>query len=183
MKTPLTELSVLLLALLANQALACSCAPRPSTQSALDAAAFVVVADAVSSEQHPAFDDPKFTTVTEHATFRIVETLKGSQRPGDLLHVRSTIGIGACGVSARNSPVWLEELKTGKTVAPQLSGRWLIYARANEGSEATAIELSLCGSSAPMEAGGEGDVRRLRRLLRQTGGAKRSSLSPTTLPK
>jgi hypothetical protein len=168
MKTSLTTLSALVLALLANNVLACSCAARPSIDSALDEAAFVVLADAVSIEQHPAFSDSKSTTVTEHVTFRVIETLKGSQRPGDLVYVRSTIGIGACGVSARNSPVWLEELKDGKTVAPKLSGRWLIYARANEGSEATAIELSLCGRSSPIEAGGEGDLQRLRRLLRHT---------------
>jgi hypothetical protein len=143
-----------------TDAMACSCGPRGSVESALRDATVVVVADVVSIEQYSATGQPNSRYIIEEATFKIVETLKGALRPGDLLPIRSNLGpAGPCGVSAKNSPVWLETVKNGKSMAIPLSGRWVIY-----GQGKAPFELDPCSHSTPIEAGGEYELRRLREL-------------------
>jgi hypothetical protein len=143
-----------------SDAIACSCGPRENVKSAVREAAVVVIADVVSIEQHRIAREKDSSDITEEVKFRVVETFKGPKKPGDLLSIRSNLGpAGSCGISAKNSPVWLEAVKDGKSTATRLSGRWVIF-----GYGKSPFELNMCGHSAPMESGGEYAVRRLRAL-------------------
>lgn len=143
-----------------SDAIACSCGPREGVKSAVREAAVVVIADVISLEQHKIAGGKDSFDITEEVTFRVVETFKGPQKPGDLLSIRPTLGpAGSCGISAKNSPVWLESVKHGKSTATRLSGRWVIF-----GYGKSPFELNMCGNSAPMESGGEYAVRQLRAL-------------------
>jgi hypothetical protein len=174
MKTYLMALTVLL-AQLGSEVYACSCSKQTPIASALREADLIVIAEAVSIEQRPRYADSTSTIVTEDAQFKIVEILKGARHPGEFLRIRSSIGAGACGVSTKNSPVWLETIEKGKSVGRPLSGRWLIYVMTAEGQDGTTIELSLCGRSSPMEVNGENEARRLRRLIASQNSDQRSS--------
>jgi hypothetical protein len=162
------------LAQLGSEVYACSCAKPAPIESALREADLIVIAEAVSIEQRPRYADSTSTVVTEDAKFKIIETLKGARHPGEFLRIRSNIGAGACGVSAKNSPVWLETIEKGKPVGRPLSGRWLIYVMTAEGQDSTTIELSLCGRSSPMEVNGETEARRLRGLIAAQDSDQRS---------
>jgi hypothetical protein len=164
MKVLMTSL-VVILAGLGSEACACSCSKPMRIELALREARLIVIAEAVSVEQHPRYGNANPTAVTEDAQFKVIETLKGARRPGDVLHIRSELGPGACGVSARNSPVWLETMVKGKPVGRPLSGRWLIYVMADASRGPTAIELSLCGRSSPLEVNGAKEARRLHSLI------------------
>jgi hypothetical protein len=140
-------------------AVACSGPPPPSPNDALKAAKMVVVAELISTEQHPASGDKSGRVITEDATFKILEVFKGPYRKGDVIHTVSEIGPGPCGMSAKNNPVSFESVgKDRKPYAPVLSGRWLIY-----GYGAEPHELDMMSRSRPMEFGGNADARELRR--------------------
>ena len=125
-------------------------------------ATVVVLAQLVSSVQHSTADNADVRAITEEATFRVIEAFKGGLRSGDLLAIRSNLGpMGPCGVSAKNSPVWLERWKNGKAIATHLSGRWVIYGQGKE-----PFELNMCSHSAPAESGGAYELRRLRALTK-----------------
>ena len=141
-------------------ALACSGRP-PKVDDAFNRADVVVVAQLVSSELTPVEGDTSGRAVTENAVFKVVESFKGSLGKGELLHVRTQLGLGSCGRSAKNNPPWIESFdeRTSKPIAPRLTGKWLIY-----GSGQQPYELSLLTRAAPMEYGGEDDVPELRKL-------------------
>jgi len=162
MRSILTTLFLVGAVLFDCPALACSCGPRGSVESALQNATVVVLAQLVSSVQHSTADNADVRAITEEATFRVIETFKGGLRSGDLLAIRSNLGpMGPCGISAKNSPVWLEMAKNGKSVATHLSGRWVIY-----GQGKGPFELDMCSHSAPIESGGAYELHRLRVLTK-----------------
>jgi hypothetical protein len=143
---------------------ACNGPPPPSIQDALEAAQMVIVAEVISTEQQPASADPSGRFVREAATFRILQVFKGVRRKGDVIHVISDVGPGACGLSAKNHPVSIESVgKDGQIDAPVLSGRWLIYGNGTE-----PFELNRHSRTKPMEFGGDAEVRELRRLLKRS---------------
>ena len=149
-------LFLILTATLGSRAVACSCAPPQGAEVSVRAANAVVLAEVVSSEQHRNATD----TIVENVVFRVIETFKGTPAPGSLLRTQSTLGpAGPCGISVKNSPVWLESTEEGKQVPTQLGGRWVIYV-----PDRQPFELSMCGPSVPVEAGGSGVLRELRAL-------------------
>ena len=156
-----TSLLVSLTIFLGSEAFACSCAPPRGVDASVREASVVVLAEVVSSEQHPTAANA--STITEEVTFRVLETFKGTSKRGDLLRTRSTLGpAGPCGVSVKNSPVWLESLVNGKPIPTKLSGRWVLY-----GGQSQPFELNMCGPSIAMEAGGGGALRQLRGLAKR----------------
>jgi hypothetical protein len=159
----IARVATLLLLVLAvihgSDAVACSCAPPESVESSVRRASIVVLAEVVSSVQHRSASD----AVTEDVTFRVIKTFKGTLKPGSLLRTQSNLGpAGPCGVSVKNSPVWLEFLVKDKPTPTPLAGRWVIYA-----PEKQPFELSMCGPSVPMEAGGGDVLRQLRALTKR----------------
>jgi hypothetical protein len=109
-------------------ATACSGPAPPSPNDALKAANIVVVAELISTNQHPVSGDKSGRIITEDATFKILEVFKGLYRKGDVIHTVSEIGPGPCVMSAKNNPVYIESIgKDNKPYAPVHSGRWLIY--------------------------------------------------------
>jgi hypothetical protein len=129
-------------------------------ESSVGKASIVVLAEVVSSEQHPT--GPNSSAIAEDVIFRVIDPFKGPSRRGDLLRTRSILGpSGPCGISVKNSPVWLESTVNGKPRATKLSGLWVIY-----GTEKQPFELSQCGPSVAMEAGGGGVLRQIRALLK-----------------
>jgi len=158
--------SALLLCLLCiSRAIACNAPPPHSIKDALKTATLVVIAEVISTEQRPLAGDTSGRYITEDATFRVREVFKGSYEPGDVIHIISNIGPGPCGMSAKNNPAGIESIgKDGKTFAPSLSGKWLIYAYGSE-----PYELSLTSRTKPMEFGGDAEARALRRLTKAKG--------------
>jgi hypothetical protein len=158
------SLFFMLVVVLGSDAVACSCAPPQSVESSVRKASSVVLAEVVSSEQRRSAAD----AVTEDVTFRVIETFKGTLKPGSLLRTHSNLGpAGPCGISVKNSPVWLETPVKGKPTPTSLAGRWVIYA-----PEKQPFELSMCGPSVPMEAGGGGVLRQLRVLAKRDHPSK-----------
>jgi len=142
-----------------------ACSGSPSKLAyAFEHADVVVVAQLVSSELTPTDGDTSGRLVTENAVFKVMESFKGSLAKGDLLQVRTSLGPGSCGRSARNNPPWIESFdeRTGKPVVPKLSGKWLIY-----GSGQEPYELSMLMRAAPLEYGGQDDVPELRKLRKK----------------
>jgi len=137
-------------------AIACNGPPPPSAIDALKAANLVIVADLISTEQHPSPGDISGRVITEDATFKILEVFKGTYRVGDVIHIVSTIGPGPCGMSAKNSPTVIEGVSV-------LSGRWLIYGYGSE-----PYELNMMTRTKPMEFGGDTDANELRRALERS---------------
>jgi hypothetical protein len=152
----------LLCLLCSSKTIACSGPPPPSIEDALKMATMVVVAEVISIEQRPAPGDTSGRYIVEDATFRVREAFNGSYVPGEVIHIISHIGPGPCGISAKNNPVGIESIgKDGKTFAPHLSGKWLIY-----GYGSAPYELSLTSRTKPMEFGGFAEVKALRRLTK-----------------
>jgi hypothetical protein len=144
------------------EALGCSCAYPKSTRDAFDEAKVVVLGEAISIKQHP-IGAPQPLSIVEDDVFRAILVFKGSLRPGELFRVRSIINsAGGCGLSARNSPVWLYKQK-GQPL--RLSGIWVIY-----GGGKQPFTLSGCGSSKPIEAGGIEDLHKLVQLTKESNG-------------
>jgi len=135
---------------------ACSAPPPPDVARALQSASAVFLAKVISVSHLPASGDTTGRYVTELATFSVLETWKGSNRPGDTIVMRSELGPGPCGMSATNNPPWLESPGHAQVV---LSGVWLIYAYGS-----APYELSMTTRSAPIEFGGVADLAELYRL-------------------
>jgi hypothetical protein len=138
-------------------AVACSCPPPGSIQAALRHSTLVVLAHAISIEQHPIPGD----SVSETATFKVLESWKGPYRRGATLPIRSDIGPGPCGMSARNDPPWLDGIDpaTHATTHPHISGLWIIYAAGQK-----PYQISMCSRSTPYEYGGKAEMKMLYRL-------------------
>lgn len=156
---------LVLVAALPARADACSCALQKGTHQeqvaqSLDQAHDVFVARLVHSALKP---NRQQRNVYEDALFEVLEVFKGSLRPGQTIRVYQAVSAGSCGRSSTNDPVWLLEIpKPGQDeVAVEVSREWLIYANGAE-----PYTLSDCTRSAPMNAGGQADVKVLRRLIK-----------------
>lgn len=153
-----------------EQAEACSCrvdsaAEEVQIKRELDEARVVFVAKLLSVKQTPVPDAPKY--LTEDAEFVVAEVLKGAIVAGQKVRIRSSLGPGQCGRSARNDPPWLEQIeKSGGPVQPAgISKEWLIYGHGSE-----PYELSLCDRSMPLSHRGSSDLLFLRALLGKVRG-------------
>lgn len=143
-------------------AFGCSCASPKSTRDAFDEANVVVLGQAIAIKQHPS-GASRQSPIVEDDVFRVILAFKGALRPGEVFRVRSVIyAAGGCGLSARNSPVWLYRRKG---LPLRLSGIWVIY-----GGGKQPFTLSGCGSSKPIEAGGIEDLYKLVQLTEQPIG-------------
>jgi hypothetical protein len=146
---------------------ACSCAPPPELEIALAQADAVFVGALVSVTQTDISDTPGGKYLTEVATFRIIRSWKNNPHSGETITLRSALGPGACGISANNSPPWLEHFNSETRAArpSRLSGKWLVYAY---GKRKQPYELSACTRSKPIEAGGRSEIHKLDRLSTAT---------------
>lgn len=165
----LIGLASILLAMF-ERAGACSCsldtvAEGVQIKQELEEARVVFVAELVSVEQTPVPDAPKY--LTEEAEFVVSEVLKGAIVAGQKVRIRSRLGPGPCGRSARNDPPWLEQIETsgGPSKPAAISKQWLIYGHGSE-----PYELSLCDRSMPLSHRGSSDLLYLRALLGKARG-------------
>ena len=142
-------------------AVTCTCPGPRSIESALRHSTLVVLANAISIEQQPTRGDSTGRFVTETASFKIMESWKGPYRRGATIAISSPLGPGACGMSARNDPPWLDSIDpaTHAVRHPAFSGLWILYASGN-----TPYEISMCSRSTPFEYGGRAEMKTLYRL-------------------
>jgi hypothetical protein len=145
-------------------AIACSCR-NVEVSEALEESTTVVVARVVSTHQIPMPTDASGKFIVEEAAFEVMEPIKGAKKIGDRIQIRSEIGPGPCGRSARNSPAWLEEFAPSSNVPKPfpISDIWLIFAYGNE-----PYELSMCTRSSPMNVRGAGDLEIVRKLINRS---------------
>jgi len=136
---------------------ACNGPPRAPVDQLFARADVVVLAVVDTVQQTPAK-----TYITEEVRFTVLESWKGSKRPGDVVLTRSVISPGSCAVSALNDPMWLEDTSRK---AVKLSGVWVLYF---EGKEPYELTVS---ASQPLEAGGAGDLAALYRISSKASGA------------
>lgn len=139
----------------ASVAFACNGPPPPSISSAFRDADFVVIAKAISTHQQQITKDG-VPYVVEKDTFKVLQVFKGPYAPGNLLLYVTTIGMGSCGVSAKGIKAMDRRRKLRFY---NFSGTWLLY-----GAGPEPYGLDLMGRTAPMEYGGEAEVKELRRL-------------------
>ncbi|GFE85722.1 hypothetical protein GCM10011488_06760 [Steroidobacter agaridevorans] len=167
MKTLYIVLAIGLTAL--SEAQACSCvAPDTSSEEEqikkeFSEADAVVIAKVVSVEQSLDPEDPSGTYRIEEARFVVEEVLKGTHKVGETIRVRSVVGRGACGRSARNDPPWIEvasEVLPSASGVAVLSDEWLIYTAGQQ-----PYDLSRCSRSFPMNLRGGEDAEYLRGML------------------
>lgn len=145
-----------------SAAIACSC-DKVEISKALEQSTIVAVARVVSTHQTPVADDPSGKYIVEDASFEVIERIKVTKKIGDRIQVRSEIGPGSCGRSARNSPIWLEEVSVPSSDVPKafpISDTWLIFGYDNE-----PYELSMCTRSSPMNLRGANDLEIVRKLI------------------
>lgn len=97
-----------------------------------------------------------------NAVFVVIEVLKGDVAPGQRIRIRSFVGPGDRGRSARNDPPWIEEIEaSGESSKPlAVSREWLIYGYGTE-----PYERSHCDRSSPLNVLGASDLAHLRRRL------------------
>jgi len=164
MKNALLPIFFVLPALVNGQAAACSCA-KVEMGEVVEQSESIVVARVTDSAQSPAPGGAGGKYIVERASFVVIETIKGSKRIGDKIKTRSVIGPGACGISARNKPMWLEQVQPQSSDLSQpfpVSGTWLIF-----GHDKEPYELSFCSRSSPLNVRGSEDLEVLRNLLNQ----------------
>ena len=83
--------------------------------------------------------------IVEDAIFQVTNAFKGVKK-GNSIKMRSYIAPGACGKSAINDPLWLEEaLPNGDMQKMEIGREWLIYAHGSQ-----PFEISLCSRSLPL---------------------------------
>lgn len=150
----------------ASVAFACNGPPPLSVSDAFREAHFVVIAKAISIHQQRISEDG-VSYVVEKDTFKVLQVFKGPYAPGNLLLYVTTIGMGRCGVSAKEVKAMD---RRGKLRLYDFSGTWLLY-----GAGSQPYELDLMGRTAPMEYGGEAEVKELRRLATPKGGSQKQN--------
>jgi hypothetical protein len=158
---------LVLAAVLPARADACSCTLQEGTHEeqvaqSLDASHAVFVARLTHSALKPNRQDRH---VYEDAQFEVLEVFKGDLRRGQTVRVYQAVSAGSCGRSSTNDPVWLLEIvKPGQPeAAVKVSREWLVYADSGE-----PYLLGACTRSAPLSAGGDADVKVLRKLGKAT---------------
>lgn len=163
----ITLTAVLTVGLSAGRAEACSCVqlpgiPAEQVERSLADAQAVFVARLTRSSLGPDRDKRKLVVETAH--FEVLEVFKGALRVGQTIIVNQVVSAGSCGQSSVNDPPWmLAQKKAGAAPEPvKVSKEWLIYGYGGE-----PFELSRCTRSAPLNAGGEDDVKALRALAKR----------------
>lgn len=154
----------------ASRADACSCVMLKGTQAeqvgqSLADARAVFVARLTRSSVGPDREHRK--VVAESAQFEVLEVFKGTLTVGQTVSVNQVVSAGSCGQSSTNDPPWMFAQKKPNTLPEpvKISRQWLIYAYGEE-----PFELSRCTRSAPLNVGGEDDVKMLRAIARRTLG-------------
>jgi hypothetical protein len=173
MKRHLLLLAICLMATAKVQA--CSCvgpgdlSEEEQIEKEFSEADAVLVARVVKVKQSLVAEDLSGRHRIEDAHFVVAEVLKGSHKVDETIHVRSNLGGGACGRSARNDPPWLEmisETVPSVSSVAVLSDEWLLYVHGSQ-----PYNLSNCSRSFPMNLRGGEDAEYLRGVLaRKNGG-------------
>ena len=160
-------LGLLVALLAAPDVWACSCVALKGTsaeqvEQSLADAPFVFVARLTRSSLGPDREHRKLAVETAH--FQVVEVFKGPLTVGQIVLINQVLSAGTCGQSSTNDPPWMyAQPKPGVEPAPvKISKKWLIYAYGGE-----PFELSRCTRSAPLNAGGDEDVKVLRALAKR----------------
>lgn len=160
------------LMLMSGDATSCSCAPpdglteEEQIESEFLAADAVIVARVISTKHSVRPEDPTGQYLIEDASFVVTEVLKGTHKVGESVQVRSILGGGSCGRSARNNPPWLEMTNSSPVSGPPvltiavISDEWLIY-----GWGAEPYALSNCSRSFPMNLRGGSDAEYIRSVV------------------
>ena len=173
MKIAISLCMPLLMLSLAPRADACSCRMYQGTQleqveQALWDADAVFVARLRHSTVNPDPEDP--LTLVEDAMFVVVEVIKGHLLLGQPIRIHQMVSGGTCGMSSTNDPPhFMESIQTtgdpddSIEMPMTLSKEWLIYA---EGAEPWG--LNHCTRTAPMNLGGEEDLKLLRELVHKS---------------
>jgi hypothetical protein len=164
MKNVLVATLWMLPPMVSTAAIACSC-DKVELSEALEQSTTAVVARVVSTHQMAVPEDPSGKYIVEDASFEVIESIKGTKKVGDRIQIRSEIGPGPCGRSARNSPIWLEEAAVPASDVPKafpISETWLIFGYGNE-----PYELSMCTRSSPMNVHGADDLEIVRKLIKR----------------
>jgi len=152
---------------------ACSCvghgdqSEEEQIEDAFTDADAVFVARVISVKHSLLPEDPEGRNLIEEASFLISEVMKGSHKLGEVVRVRSELGGGTCGKSARNDPPWLEEasdLEPRIFTVSVVSDEWLIYANGLQ-----PYELTFCDRSFPMNLRGGSDAEYLRATQLHSG--------------
>ena len=150
---------VLLIASACPPALACSCPPRRESnlgvvQEALNDATWVFVAkirdvkqydvEQLGSLENP---DPRQVSLTEDVRMVVLEVFKGDLLVGQPVLIRNPYYAGHCIMTARNDPLWIEEIVAPEVSMPaRISDTWLIYS-----SRPEPFELDSCTRTVPVD--------------------------------
>lgn len=150
---------VVLIAMACPPVFACSCPPpRDSNlgvvQEALNDATWVFVAKIrdvthydqkqLGSLENP---DPRQVSLMEDARMVVLEVFKGDLYVGQPVLIRNEYEPGRCTLTARNDPVWVEELVAPEVMMPAtISDIWLIYS-----DRAEPFELHSCRRTVPVD--------------------------------
>jgi hypothetical protein len=149
-KVHLVLMLLLLVSLPLGKAAACSCNALEGTDTeqvrhAFAAAKFVFLGEITAVEKIP--HSSRFGSESgsgERAKLKILRIWKGSKSTGDEFLIETpSLGVGACGVSVVNDPVWMEETDGAYAGPARFTGKWLIYA------DSEPYELSGCSRSHP----------------------------------
>jgi len=137
-------------------------------EQALYDADAVFVARLRHSTVNPDPEDP--LTLVEDAMFVVTEVIKGHLLLAQPIRIHQMVSGGTCGMSSTNDPPHVMDFfqTTGNPddsveVPATFSREWLIYA---EGAEPWT--LNQCTRSAPMNLGGEEDLKLLRELVHKS---------------
>jgi hypothetical protein len=161
----------LLAVVFTSRAEACSCMIQKGTRAeqvleALNDAGVVFVARLRSSKLTPDKRYPEMTR--EDAQFVVIEVIRGPLFLGQPILVQQDIGSGACARSSTNDPVWMEDIvKPANGDNPpaseptKFSKEWLIYSNGPG-----PYELSQCSRTAPLDVGGNEDLKILREFVK-----------------
>lgn len=148
---------MMLIAVISPTAFACSCPPKRESnlgvvQEALNDADWVFVAKIrevrqYDHEQHGPAPDPHFISLTEEVRFVVLEVFKGDLFVGQPALIRQELQPGRCAMSARNDPVWIEEIVAPEEAMPaRISDTWLVYASGPE-----PFQLDSCARTVPVD--------------------------------
>ena len=167
---------VLLIVIVCPSAFACSCPPKRESslgvvQQALNEAEWVFVAKIREVRQYdhkpdgPAGNpDPRYFSLTEEVRFVVLEVFKGDLFVGQPVLIRQEIARGLCAMSARNDPLWIEEIVSPEVSIPaSISDTWLIYSSGPE-----PFDLNSCARTTPVNfLGAKQDLEFLRELQKK----------------
>ncbi len=172
MSTKLRYLWVFAVSVVVTESLACS--PHPDGDSeaaraarviaAFDEAESVVIVQTQVVKQRRLGEDPRDRRAIEEAYLVVEEVLKGPLEVGATFQSKTSVDDGPCSRSLFNNPAWIYEVdETGLEAEHplKLSGRWLLFLYADEGTH------QVQGLDSPVELDGERDVETIKNELRK----------------